>query len=852
MNSNMSGINRMNKRKRCRNKNTDRIGRKNHGIITVFVTLMMVPVVAITGIMVDVTRLKMYSSQAVMVADSYGEAVLSEYDNILKELYGLFSVTQNEEGLAAIEELNKYMQYSFNPDGDSKGLTGFMPYGRADVQLSYEKVEGASLNNNNVLATQIADFMKFRVVQELGEEFGLLSALEEVESCEKDMAAVEARNNLTNDGLEALTKINEYYEQLKNLDAYVSFIDGRKSAFDSYSKELNDIAKSSEYDDYCYYLEHKDEINAAFGHADAIEAAKAAAEPSTPVTDELSSQEEELIERFEDFDVDEYKSEITTRIEEKEEKAKDHESEPIDFDNTGETIDEIGTKADELEEVLNTLLEKLDVLKQKLTECSDDIRANIEAEIEDLEGLTEKAPRFKETYQYIEEVNQDKEKNDENKEKLGEELEKLDAVKEDILSGSYTPNEKVEPDKIEFEWYDFREDDYDGFLEFLEDLCESGAEGGTDANSEIERANGARDSAVNELNEMEEDEEDTNPRDISDALAAELRIGETSGYPVPGLLSFFSNGMSFEALGETGTLILDKFLLSVYDFGMFSCRVTGVRPPDDFGDGAPGDSSGEYADYSLTKIKMSGDVNYLYGAELEYLFGGHKESKTNLNEVRNIICGVRMSMNYISTYRIAEVNNIINTIADAAMEATAATGVGAPFAPLVRVAVSGALRLAVATIETVMDWKMLMERESVIFMKSKIGDLSSKEKIEDLLGISIGGSKSDSLELSYENYLYIMLSLLVPNDTLLKRTSELITLNVNQAARQDKDSELPVPLGFKMENTVTAVESTCKVKMDFVVVPDNIMKMYIEGTKTDSIIETLEDKYFGYTIIRGY
>ena len=43
-------------------------------------------------------------------------------------------------------------------------------------------------------------------------------------------------------------------------------------------------------------------------------------------------------------------------------------------------------------------------MKQKLTECSDDIRANIEAEIEDLEGLTEKAPRFKETYQYIEEV----------------------------------------------------------------------------------------------------------------------------------------------------------------------------------------------------------------------------------------------------------------------------------------------------------------------------------------------------------------------------------------------------------------------------------------------------------------
>lgn len=840
----------MNKRKRSRKRK----GYGNHGIITVFVTLIMVPVVAITGIMVDVTRLKMYSSQAVMVADSYGEAVLSEYDNILKELYGLFSVTQNEEGLAAIEELNKYMQYSFNPDGDSKGLTGFMPYSRADVQLSYEKVEGATLQNNNVLATQVADFMKFRVVEELGEDFGLLSALEQVQSCEKDMAAVEARNNLTNDGLEALTKINEYYEQLKNLDAYVSFIDGRKSAFDGYSKELNDIAKSSEYEDYCYYLEHKDEINAAFEHAASIEAAKAAADPSTPVTDELSSQEEELIERFEDFDADAYISGIRTQIEEKEENAKDHESEPIDFDNTGETIDEIGTKADELEEVLNALIEKLDVLNQKLSECSEDIRAKIEEEIAELEQIMEHAPKFKETYQFIEEINQDKEKNNENKEKLEEELEKLDPVKEDILSGEWIPNEKVEPEKIEFEWYDFK-DDEEEFYEFLKSMCEAKSTAGEDsADAQIERANGARENATNELNEMEGEEEDVQLRDISDALAAELRVGETSGYPVPGLLSFFSNGMSFEALGESGTVILDKFLLSVYDFGMFSCRVTGVEPPDNFeeGGGTHGDSFGEYADYSLTKIKMSGDINYLYGAELEYLFGGHKESKTNLNEVRNIICGVRMSMNYISTYRISEVNNIINTIADAAMDAAAATGVGAPFAPLIRVAVSGALRLAFATIETVMDWKMLMERESVIFLKSKIGDLSSKEKIQELLGINVGGDKSDSLELSYENYLYIMLSLFVNYNTLLQRTSDLITLNVNQAARQDKSSELSVPLDFKMEDTVTAVKSTCKVKMDFVVVPDNIMKMYIEGTKTDSIIEILENKYFGYSIIRGY
>ena len=50
--------------------------RKNQGIITVFVLLIMVPTVVITGTMVDLARLKMCNSQAAMAADSYGEVVL--------------------------------------------------------------------------------------------------------------------------------------------------------------------------------------------------------------------------------------------------------------------------------------------------------------------------------------------------------------------------------------------------------------------------------------------------------------------------------------------------------------------------------------------------------------------------------------------------------------------------------------------------------------------------------------------------------------------------------------------------------------------------------------------------------
>ena len=84
---------------------------------------------------------------------------------------------------------------------------------------------------------------------------------------------------------------------------------------------------------------------------------------------------------------------------------------------------------------------------------------------------------------------------------------------------------------------------------------------------------------------------------------------------------------------------------------------------------------------------------------------------------------------------------------------------------------------------------------------------------------------------------------------MLARTSNLITLNMNQA--KNKGDTLST-LDFKMQDTVTAVKSTCKVKADFVVLPDNFAEMFYSGTKTESQIERLENHYFGYSVIRGY
>ncbi len=175
---------------------------------------------------------------------------------------------------------------------------------------------------------------------------------------------------------------------------------------------------------------------------------------------------------------------------------------------------------------------------------------------------------------------------------------------------------------------------------------------------------------------------------------------------------------------------------------------------------------------------------------------------------------------------------------------------GAAAAPLVRVAVSGALRMAVASIEMAADWSSLKNREDVVLFKTELGDLESGNALAGLLNIEMKESHaSDKLELSYEDYLYVLLVLLVDDNTLLSRTSNLIMLNVNQAM---SDGGALADLKFKMSRTVTAVKSTCKVRPDFVVVPDSIAELFYSNTGTDSTIEMLEDHYFGYSVIRGY
>lgn len=888
--------------------------KKSKGIITVFVTLMLVPMIVCTGTMVDAARLKLYSSQAAMVADTYGEVVLSEYDNLLKDLYGLFSITQSEEGKKAIEDLAAYTTYSFIPNGDKeegKGFSGYMPYKDAKVEVSYKPIEGAKLSDRDVLSTQIGDFMKFRAIAEMleGDNAGMLEKLSGFENAKKDMELAEQRSQLTDDCMEAFAKIGEYYNVLKCLNDYPSYVGKAEDAMKRYTNELKGIYNADvttsryKYAGYVHkqyrdYIANKANIDAAKKRVEDVEAEaeeikaanqkernKAAKDPEyEAVIKEVPKPDEADVALKEMWvDEDRFKTALNTRLNNLYPTVTKN---LIAFGEVEGKITELDALATEISGKLTALKAKAESIEAELLTyngSNENMKESMKKEVEKIKEVTEAAEDFAGVVTYLKDVIKASEQDKTNKTNWDTKVSEMEKVEEELLTGK-SLNTSTWGTPVSMGKRSFREK-YDAFYLMLEEMCggkknPNNAEGAdADAgNKKVDKANEDAAKATDDQEKADKEELDKkNIRNVGDKLKGQL-IGHTketenSDDEMKGFGSLITGDAGFGTLANT---MINKLLLVTYDFGMFSSRVTSVEPPAKEGEtpGAgdtptgtptPAPTAGaekeddEYKEYSLTKVEKSKDVNYLYEAELEYLIAGKTDSKKNLNTVRNIINTVRMSMNFVATYSISEINTAIETISNSAQAAVAATVVGAPLAPAVYVAVNGALRLLVATLESVADWDLLKQRKDVLFYKKELGDLNTAG-IGDYLEGKVGDTKNakksvGELTFSYEDYLYLMMLVFVNDDKLLDRTANLITLNVNQS-QNSTENDLET-LSFKMTDTVTAVKSTCQVDLKCLIVPENMSNMFLNyngasDEKYKQTIQKLDDGTYAYSIIRGY
>ena len=258
---------------------------KTKGVVSVFLVIILVPMMVISALFVDASRVQLAGSVAASAGDLTLNTALTDYDSLLKDMYGLFATAQNTDDL--YEKLEDYYKTCITSAGvsstdadsyvnqimsqlglvaDNKNTNDILNMEVTDFTVS--KRSDTSLANASILKDQVVNFMKYRAPINTG--LGFLSSLNSFTTLSKQTELVDKRTEYYKEqqtvmeaAQSAWKYINEY-----NKSGFVSdgdYFSNMKNNFDEYENEYKNLAKKvikdlydtqsySGFTNYSYYI----------------------------------------------------------------------------------------------------------------------------------------------------------------------------------------------------------------------------------------------------------------------------------------------------------------------------------------------------------------------------------------------------------------------------------------------------------------------------------------------------------------------------------------------------------------------------------------------------------------------
>lgn len=221
------------------NKKRKKTLKTSRASISIMLALLIMPVYSFAGVIVDGARI----SSARRMVSGAGElamnAGLASYDDVLKSVYGLFAMSENEEELQknleryfnetisstalaenGDEETRKYLDSirSLFSEPEKVKFDNFVKL--STDNFGVEPVEGAVLSNPSVLKNQIVEYMKYLGPLSMGKGFiAKLGALKDFNSQSEVMEAKIEYEESLDELQEAFDKI---YENINNYNDYIA------------------------------------------------------------------------------------------------------------------------------------------------------------------------------------------------------------------------------------------------------------------------------------------------------------------------------------------------------------------------------------------------------------------------------------------------------------------------------------------------------------------------------------------------------------------------------------------------------------------------------------------------------
>lgn len=206
---------------------------KNHGAVTVFLVIILVPVILVTSIFVDVCRVELAQSVVGSAGDLALNTLLSQYDTDLNEFYGMMASSQSmeefyetagefyetalqsrglkDESGAVAEKIKEILQ------GDQETADLLQISWEGDQACEFETVTDGNLANPALVKKEIVEFMKYR--SPINGAADLLKKLKDsskaLEDSEKDAELVERKEDYYEAEKDVMDAALNAYKELK-------------------------------------------------------------------------------------------------------------------------------------------------------------------------------------------------------------------------------------------------------------------------------------------------------------------------------------------------------------------------------------------------------------------------------------------------------------------------------------------------------------------------------------------------------------------------------------------------------------------------------------------------------------
>lgn len=200
---------------------------KRRGAISIFLIIVLLPMMMISAIFVDESRIQLSKSIVSSAGDITLNSALTDYDSVLKDMYGLFASSQDIDEI--YDKLEEYYKHAIMTAGideeDADDYVGqIMSYVKSEtgsddlmkLNLTDFKIgqsQDGNLANPAQMKAQIVEFMKYRGPLSLGT--GLLDGLKSMKNLEKQSKNVDNKNKFYKQQQSLLEKLESAWWEIQ-------------------------------------------------------------------------------------------------------------------------------------------------------------------------------------------------------------------------------------------------------------------------------------------------------------------------------------------------------------------------------------------------------------------------------------------------------------------------------------------------------------------------------------------------------------------------------------------------------------------------------------------------------------